>query len=205
MNHLSRGSITLALALGLAGTARAGDAPASPAPAVKPPCGLNPHDWCTSPSADDPCGVHRDEVSCRSDARCRGLRYNGESVVSCMPDAHGFWSNCPAVGCVSRSQAPGQQPRPETVNALCTSVFGGAGAEVHVWRTSKDEVTVLEVRPAPRQGEATYVTYFDVYGHPLVSLPLASPAGSARASLDARQREAVLSGLRAGETVACSP
>jgi hypothetical protein len=69
-----------------------------------PSCGLGPHDWCASP-AGDPCGAHKDEISCRADAHCRGMPYRGESVVACMPDGKGFWSNCPAVGCVSRPNA----------------------------------------------------------------------------------------------------
>jgi len=67
-----------------------------------PNCGLGPGDWCASPPGD-PCGKHADEASCRADAQCRGMPYLGESVVACMPDGKGFWSNCPAVGCVSRS------------------------------------------------------------------------------------------------------
>lgn len=71
---------------------------------LRAPCGLSPHDWCAAP-AGDPCGVHDDETSCRADPRCQGMPYRGESVVACVPDGKGFWSNCPAVGCVSRSTA----------------------------------------------------------------------------------------------------
>ena len=83
----------VAFALGSSG----GSSPPSPAR----PCGLSPSDWCES-TAGDPCGEHRDENSCRADARCEGMKYRGESVVACVPDGKGFWRNCPAVGCVSR-------------------------------------------------------------------------------------------------------
>lgn len=65
-------------------------------------CGSSAQDWCAAP-AGDPCGAHEDEASCRADARCQGVPYRGESVVACVPDGKGFWSNYPAVGCVSRA------------------------------------------------------------------------------------------------------
>jgi hypothetical protein len=71
------------------------------AAASGPGCGLSPGDWCAAPPRD-PCGRHPNERACRADPRCVGLPYRGESVVACMPDRRGFWSNCPAVGCVSR-------------------------------------------------------------------------------------------------------
>jgi hypothetical protein len=64
-------------------------------------CGFSPSDWCPSP-AGNPCGRHRNQQECRADPACEGLRYRGESVVACMPDGRGFWTNCPAVGCISR-------------------------------------------------------------------------------------------------------
>ncbi len=75
-------------------------------PREKPPatCGLDPSDWCPSP-AGDRCGEHHDEDACRADARCEGMPYRGESLVACKPDGKGFWSNCPAVGCVTRSKS----------------------------------------------------------------------------------------------------
>ena len=75
------------------------DAPKSKIP--DPNCGISPHDWCAAP-AGDPCGKHANEAACRADPHCRGMQYRGESVVACMADGKGFWSNCPAVGCVSR-------------------------------------------------------------------------------------------------------
>lgn len=71
------------------------------------PCGLSIRDWCPSP-AGDPCGRHKNERECRADAACVGLRYRGKSVVACQPDGRGFWTNCPAVGCISRP--PGAAP-----------------------------------------------------------------------------------------------
>jgi len=65
------------------------------------PCGLSPSDWCASP-AGDPCGRHNNAQKCRADPACEGMRYRGESIVACMPDGRGFWTNCPAVGCISR-------------------------------------------------------------------------------------------------------
>ncbi len=64
-------------------------------------CGVSARDWCTSAS-DGPCGAHPDEASCRLDAHCKGMPYRGESVVPCNDDRHGFSTNCPTVGCISR-------------------------------------------------------------------------------------------------------
>ncbi len=68
---------------------------------VDPSCGVRPSDWCASP-AGDPCGAHQDVASCRADARCKGMKYRGESVVACKDDGSGFATNCPTVGCLSR-------------------------------------------------------------------------------------------------------
>ena len=65
------------------------------------PCGIAPNDWCTS-TAIDSCGRHKNERECRTDPRCKGMPYRGESVIACIPDGNGFWSNCPAVGCIPR-------------------------------------------------------------------------------------------------------
>ena len=73
------------------------DATAQPAN----PCGISPTDWCASPPGD-PCGRHKNQGDCRADLTCKGMPYRGESVIACIPDGKGFWSNCPAVGCVSR-------------------------------------------------------------------------------------------------------
>ena len=96
------------LCLALAGGACSAPT-APPAPARKASCGAAPGDWCTS-AADGPCGAHPDQASCRADDRCEGMPYRGESVVACMPDGKGFWSNCPAVGCVERKGPPPQPP-----------------------------------------------------------------------------------------------
>jgi hypothetical protein len=74
-----------------------------PAVATEPgnPCGIAPTDWCAPPPGD-PCGRHRNEQECRADPRCKGMPYRGESVVACMSDGKGFWSNCHATGCISR-------------------------------------------------------------------------------------------------------
>jgi hypothetical protein len=82
---------------------------ANPSAGQPNPCGLSPRDWCASP-AGDPCGRHANERECRADPACEGMRYRGESVVSCISDGRGFWSNCPAVGCVSRRPS-GAPPR----------------------------------------------------------------------------------------------
>jgi hypothetical protein len=65
-------------------------------------CGLSPSDWCQSPPAD-PCGVHKDAVSCKADPACFGMPYRGESVVACHFDERGFAPNCPTVGCNSNA------------------------------------------------------------------------------------------------------
>jgi hypothetical protein len=179
-----------------------GAAGARPVPTA-PPCGLSPHDWCPSP-AGDPCGDHRDEKSCRADSKCRGLPYRGESVVACIPDGKGFSSNCPTVGCISRADAPGKAPRPDVVKALCASDIGGAGADINVWRTSADEVAVLEMRG--HAGQHPVAVYHDFAGNPLLSVPLKlpNPKSDLARALD-RQREAVTSGLRVTATVPCGP
>jgi hypothetical protein len=75
---------------------------AAPAVAQSPgPCGFSIRDWCPSPPGD-PCGRHNNERECRADPACVGIKYRGESVVACRPDGRGFWTNCPAVGCISR-------------------------------------------------------------------------------------------------------
>jgi hypothetical protein len=58
-------------------------------------------EFCASPPGD-PCGRHPDEASCRADPLCKGVPYRGESVVACQADDAGFWTNCPAIGCMTR-------------------------------------------------------------------------------------------------------
>ena len=82
-------------------TASAPSRPTAPLPPPSSPCGLRTTDWCPSP-AGDPCGAHKDVASCRADRACKGMPYRGESAVACMDDGHGFSSNCPTVGCISR-------------------------------------------------------------------------------------------------------
>ena len=100
----------LFLLLALAGCDRSAKNAPSPADAsgpskreekVDPFCGMGPGDWCPAP-AGDPCGAHKDVASCRADPRCKGMPYRGESVVACNDDGHGFSTNCPSVGCISR-------------------------------------------------------------------------------------------------------
>jgi hypothetical protein len=62
---------------------------------------MGPDDWCASPPGD-PCGAHKDVMSCRADPKCKGMPYRGESVVACRYDDAGFGTNCPTVGCISR-------------------------------------------------------------------------------------------------------
>ena len=69
--------------------------------AKAPPCGTKVGDWCPSPKGD-PCGKHKDVDSCKADKRCKGMPYQGESVVACIDDGSGFSPNCPPVGCISR-------------------------------------------------------------------------------------------------------
>lgn len=66
-------------------------------------CGFSPGDWCPA-AAGDPCGAHTDKASCQADARCEGVRYQGESMVACQWDDRCFAGNCPTVGCVSRCE-----------------------------------------------------------------------------------------------------
>ncbi len=86
------------------GWADAGIAPALAQPQAE--CGLSIKDWCAPPPGD-PCGRHKNERACRADPACVGIRYRGESVAACQSDGNGFWTNCPAVGCITRaSQNP---------------------------------------------------------------------------------------------------
>jgi hypothetical protein len=170
-----------------------------------PNCGLRPSDWCAAPE-DDACGAHPDEKSCRSDARCRGLPYRGESVVACEPDGRGFWTNCPAVGCVSRADPPGQPPRADVVKQLCgDNRLGGERAEIHVWRTARNETAILELR-AGSPPEHPMTVYYDAAGRQLLSAPSrqAVPADSDLGKHLDRQRASVLAGLKEAETVRCS-
>jgi hypothetical protein len=181
-------------------------ATADPAPGPSgagPACGFRIGDWCPAP-AGDPCGAHPDEKSCRADARCRGLRYRGESVVACMPDGQGFSSNCPAVGCVSRSEAPGTAPRAEVVKQLCSPPSGGEGAEIRVWRSQRDEATVLELRQGPRHPHPA-VVYHDVLGDAQLTIPAAVAPGSDLGRSFGEMRAALLDKLHAAETIRCVP
>jgi hypothetical protein len=163
-------------------------------------CGLGPHDWCPSPPGDA-CGRHRDERSCRADPGCRGLPYRGESVVACTPDDKGFWSNCPAVGCIARSDPPGQPPRREAIAEICGSPRpGGQATEVHVWRTSAQAATLLELRVS--YSGRPWSRFFDARGHFLYSLPTNpddTPAGRSHTEV----RGALLKGLGRAETLPC--
>lgn len=76
-------------------------AQATSRPTPSESCGQSPSDWCPSPPGD-PCGAHKNQAECRADPACEGMPYQGESVVACMPDGQGFWTNCPAVGCRTR-------------------------------------------------------------------------------------------------------
>jgi hypothetical protein len=67
---------------------------------------MSPTDWCPAP-AGDPCGEHKNVAACRADPQCKGMPYQGESVVACQFDDAGYASNCPTVGCISaRAKAP---------------------------------------------------------------------------------------------------
>jgi hypothetical protein len=65
------------------------------------PCGVRPGEWCPSPEGD-PCGVHTNVAACKSDPKCKGMPYRGESFAPCRDDGSGFSPNCPTVGCISR-------------------------------------------------------------------------------------------------------
>lgn len=173
------------------------------APSPESACGFSVGDWCPGP-AGDACGRHSDEESCRADTRCRGLPYRGESAVACMPDGHGFSSNCPAVGCVSRSDPPGKPARADVVKALCSSPSGGEGALIQVWRTQGDEATVLELRESPGRAHPSAV-YHDPRGTRQLSLATSVPPDSDLGRSFARMRAALLDGLHAAETIRCVP
>jgi hypothetical protein len=163
---------------------------------------MSPGDWCTS-AADGPCGAHTDETACRADDRCRGMPYRGESLVACNPDGKGFWSNCPAVGCLARTGAPGQMPSPKVVAQLCRNgVYAKAAAEIVVWRNDKDGSAVLEVRAQDREaGTGRY--YYDPDGEPLASTPARELESSDLGRAQAQQRDALLHGLHEAEVTRC--
>jgi len=196
-------ALVLLLLLGFAPASELNAATAVAQGSADPSCGTSPDDWCAG-SSSDPCGVHKNEASCRSDARCRGLPYRGESVVACIPDAHGFWSNCPAVGCVSRYASPGA-PLPKKVAAqLCSAwTFGHDGAEVRVWRSTKDEATILETHARSEADDAP-TFFYDKDGRALLSIPSKHQFG--RSDLGRRldqQRSGLLSNLHVAEIVSC--
>src|SRR5260370_1372397 len=167
---------------------------------VDPNCGLRPDDWCPSPPGDR-CGRHRGERSCRADPGCRGLPYRGESVVACIPDDKGFWSNCPAVGCIARSEPPGQPPHVEVIAEVCgSSRSGGQAAEVHVCRTATKGATILELRLS--YSGPPWSQLFDASGHFLSALPTRpddTPAGRSQIEV----RGALLTGLGRAQTLPC--
>lgn len=123
-----------------------------------------------------------------------------------MPDGKGFSSNCPAVGCLSRSDAPGKPARPDVVKSLCASPSGGEGTEIHVWRSGRDEVTVLELREGPRHPKPV-VVYHDFLGNVRLSLPAGSavPKDSDLGRSFSEMRAAVLDGLHEAGTIRCVP
>jgi len=133
------------------------------------------------------------------------LPYRGESVVACNPDAHGFWSNCPAVGCVSRSAPPGERPPAKVLSQLCSAWnFEHDGAEVQVWRSAKDEATILEMH-ARRQADDAPIFFYDKDGRALLSIPSRRKFG--RSDLGRRldqQRAGLLTSLKAAEIVRCA-
>jgi hypothetical protein len=165
-------------------------------------CGFDPRDWCAAP-AGDPCGAHRDEPSCRADARCRGIPYRGESFVACVPDGKGFWTNCPAVGCVSRLGRPHEAPSAETMKALCGDPrWGGEGATVVVWRTPKGEAGILELDPAAAADRGIRI-FNDLQGRRILTLPANLRPGSDLARDLDRQRAGLVAGLSAAESIRC--
>jgi hypothetical protein len=86
-------------------------------PSAQPCTAARPGDWCTN-AAPGPCGTHPNETACRADKACKGLPYKGESAVACKPDGKGFWSNCPATGCIAKvpgNEKPHAQTRAELV------------------------------------------------------------------------------------------
>ncbi|HLX06559.1 MAG TPA: hypothetical protein VKY89_01715 [Thermoanaerobaculia bacterium] len=168
---------------------------------VSRPCGFRPDDWCPAP-AGDACGRHHAEGACRDDPGCRGLPYRGESVVACIPDAQGFWSNCPAVGCIARSDPPGQPPRREVVAEICGSPRAGGqtAAEVRVWRTVAKAATILELRTS--SSGRPWSLFYDTRGHFLHEVPT-HPEDTPAGRFHAEVRAAVLTGLGEAESVAC--
>jgi len=192
-------AVLLALALPALAAARVAPAPAGPG------CGFSPRDWCPAPPGD-PCGRHPSETACRADSRCRGLAYRGESAVACMSDGKGFSSNCPAVGCISRYEAPGKAPRADVVQKVCAPPRGGEGAEIHVWRTDRNEAAILELRQGAAGRPHPAIVFHDIAGNAQLSLPVALPAPeSALGRSLTEQRAALLGGLRAAETIRCVP
>jgi hypothetical protein len=189
-------------AMARAATGGAASASALKALPAAPACGTRPDDWCPAP-AGDPCGRHESEGSCRSDRACRGIPYRGESVVACAPDGKGFWSNCPAVGCMSRYGAPHAPAPPEVVAALCHNPrWGGADDQVRVWRTAKGEASILELDPAAERDRGIRI-FTDLAGNDLLTLPAHLPPGSDLARELDRERASWLVGLQEAETLRC--
>ena len=123
-----------------------------------------------------------------------------------MSDGKGFSSNCPAVGCISRYGAPGKPPRAEVVQKVCAPPRGGEGAEIHVWRTNRNEAAILELRPGAAGRRPAAIVFHDIAGNAQLSLPTALPAPeSALGRSLTEQRAALLSGLQAAETIRCVP
>lgn len=123
-----------------------------------------------------------------------------------MPDGQGFSRNCPAVGCISRFGPPGKPPRQEVVKRLCASRPASEGPEIRVWRTNRNEASVLELRDSVKRQTNAAITYHDLGGNPMLSLPSAPKTpGSALERSFAQMREAILASLHAAETIGCLP
>jgi hypothetical protein len=123
-----------------------------------------------------------------------------------MPDGKGFSSNCPAVGCISRYEAPGKAPKAEVVKRVCAPPLGGEGAEIRVWRTDRDEAAILELRQGATGRSHPVVVFHDIAGSRQLSMPAAPPGPETDLGRSlAEQRASLLGGLRAAETIRCVP
>lgn len=103
--------------------------PACGAPKEGTPCGSSPSDWCVTEG--DRCATHKNVDECRSDLKCAGLQYIGESMVRCLFDERNFGTNCPTVGCVT---ACSELSHDDCTKAKYRCYWGNNGCEMQIYK-----------------------------------------------------------------------
>jgi hypothetical protein len=127
----------------------------------------------------------------------RGLHVRRKGVLQQLPGGRLH---------LALSKRPARPPRADVVRKVCAPPRGGEGAEIHVWRTDRNEAAILELRQGAAGRPHPVIVFHDIAGNAQLSLPAALPAPeSALGRSLTEQRAALLAGLRAAETIRCVP